>query len=275
MTLVAARGVYFIIVMALFGEAAFAAALRRRLPMVAPAPTTQVRWALLALALLASGAWLLQAAAGMAGTSPGAAITAQVLRGTLFGQAFAARIVLLLVLAVLLACGARPRWIALVSGLALILPAITSHAAASSPANFTAIGATLDAVHLLAGGIWIGGLGALALLFRRKEVNIVLVLSLFSEIAMIAVVLLAMTGMINAASILLGDKGAASPLYLAVLGGKLAAVAAMLGLAVANRFRLLPRGDTPAIARNAAIELGLGLIAVLLAAALGQLPPTL
>jgi putative copper resistance protein D len=273
--LVAARGLYFAATMLLFGEAAFAAARAKRLPVIAPAPATQLRWALLSLALLASGAWLVLAAAQMADTAPDAATTALALRGTLFGQVFAARIVLLLALAVLLACGARARWIALASGLALALPAITSHAAASSPANFTAIGAVLDAAHLLAGGVWIGGLAGLILLFRRRETNIVLALSLFSEMAMIAVLLLVMTGLVDAASILLGDKGAAAPLYLAVLGCKLAAVAAMLGLAVANRFRLLPRGDTAAIARNAAIELGLGLIAVLLAGALGQLPPTL
>jgi putative copper export protein len=273
--LIAARGLYFAAAMLLFGEAAFAAALRRRLPVIAPPATTQLRWALLTLALLASGAWLVLAAAEMAGTAPDAAITAQVLRGTLFGEVFAARIVLLLVVAIMLACNGGARWIAPASGLALVLPAITSHAAASSPANFTAIGAVLDAAHMAAGGIWIGGLAGLTVLFRRREANIVLALSLFSEMAMIAVALLAMTGLINAASILLGDKGAMSPLYLAVLGCKLATVAAMLALAVANRFRLLPRGDAPAIARNAAIELGLGLIVVLLAGALGQLPPTL
>jgi putative copper resistance protein D len=275
MILIAMRGLYFAATMMLFGEAVFAAALRKRLPVIAPESTTQLRWAVLTLALLASGAWLVLAAAQMAGTGAGAAVTAQVLRSTLFGQVFAVRIALLLALAVLLACNGSARWVALVSGPALALPAITSHAAAASPANFTAIGATLDAVHLLSVGIWIGGLAALAALFWRKEANIVPALSLFSEIAMIAVLLLAMTGLINAASILLGDKGAPSPLYLAILGGKLALVLAMLGLAIANRFRLLPRGNTRAIARNAAIELGLGLIAVLLAGALGQLPPTL
>lgn len=275
MILIAARGLYFAATMLLFGEAAFGAALQTRLPMIAPTAATQLRWALLSLALLAAGTWLVLAAAEMAGTGADAAITAQVVRTTLFGQVFAVRIVLLLGLAVMLAFGGRLRWIALVSGLALALPAITSHAAASSPANFTAIGAVLDGAHLLAGGIWIGGLAALAVLFRRRELNIVLALSLFSEIAVIAVLLLAMTGLIDAASILLGDKGAASPLYLAVLGCKLALVAAMLGLAIVNRLRLLPRADTAAIARNAAIELGLGLIAVALAGALGQLPPTL
>lgn len=275
MILIAARGLYFAATMTLFGEAIFAAALRKRLPVIVPAATTQLRWAVLTLALLASGAWLMLAAAQMAGTAPDAAITAQVLRGTLFGQVFAVRIVLLLALAVLLACNGSARWVALASGLTLALPALTSHAAAASPANFTAIGATLDAVHLLSGGIWIGGLAALTALFRRKEANIVLALSLFSEIAMIAVLLLAMTGLINAASILLGDKGAASPLYLAVLDGKLALVLAMLSLAIANRFRLLPRGNTQAIARNAAMELMMGVIVVFLAGALGQLPPTL
>ena len=58
-------------------------------------------------------------------------------------------------------------------------------------------------------------------------------------------------------------------------GAKLALVAVMLGLAAVNRFRLMPRGDDRTIARNAALELGLGIIVLLLAGALGQLPPTL
>jgi putative copper resistance protein D len=261
--LIAARGLYF------------GAALRMRLPVIAPLLLTRLRWMLLGLALLSSGAWLVLAAAQMAGTAPDAMLTRKVLESTLFGQVFAARLLLLLIAAVLLAGGSGARWIALVSGVALALPAITSHAAASSPANFTAIGATLDAAHLLAGGVWIGGLLALGALFRRKEANILLALSLFSEIAMVAVLLLVMTGLINAASIILGDKGAPSPLYLVVLGCKLVLVLAMLGLAGANRFRLLPRGNTAAIARNAAIEMGMGLIVVFLAGALGQLQPTL
>ena len=50
---------------------------------------------------------------------------------------------------------------------------------------------------------------------------------------------------------------------------------AMLGLAVVNRFQLMPRGNDTGIARNAAIELGVGLMVVLLAGALGQLQPVL
>jgi len=158
---------------------------------------------------------------------------------------------------------------------ALALPAATSHAAAASPAGFTVLGASLDAVHLATAGFWIGGLAVLLGLHRRKEPNILLALSLFSEWAMIAVLLLVMTGLINAASILLGDEGKPSLLYLAVLGAKLVLVALMLGLAAMNRFRLMPQGKDQVIARNAGLELGAGVIAVLLAGVLGQLQPTL
>src|SRR6185436_15657521 len=109
----------------------------------------------------------------------------------------------------------------LLAAIALALPAATSHAAAASPAGFTVFGATLDAVHLSTAGFWIGGLAVLAILFRRKEPNILLALSLFSDWAMIAVLLLVMTGLINGASILLGDAGAPSLVYLTVLGIKL------------------------------------------------------
>ena len=103
----------------------------------------------------------------------------------------------------------------------------------------------------------------------------VLALSLFSEWAMIAVLLLVMTGLINGTTILLGGAGKPSLLYMSVLAGKLALVGVMLGLAAMNRFRLMPQGHDQAIARNAARELVAGITVVLLAGVLGQLQPTL
>jgi putative copper export protein len=199
----------------------------------------------------------------------------QTVTATLFGQLFLARMIALTALALAFTAKRGTKPAMLLAGIALILPAATSHAAASSPAGFAIFGATLDALHLVTAGFWIGGLAVLAHLFRRREPNILLALSLFSDWAMIAVLLLVMTGLINGASIILGDKGAPSTLYLAVLGAKLALVTAMLTLAATNRFRLMPRGRDAAIARNAALELALGVIVVLLAGALGQLQPTL
>jgi len=123
-------------------------------------------------------------------------------------------------------------------------------------------------------------LAVLVALFRRKEPNILPALSLFSGFAIVAVLLLVMTGLINAASIILGGSnngsgGAPAVPYLGVLGAKLALVAVMLILAAINRFKLMPRAKDASVARNAGIELGLGAIVVLLAGALGQLPPTL
>jgi putative copper resistance protein D len=264
-TLILARGVYFAAAMLLFGGAVFRTLLKARLKLDVPA---RLQWGVLAVALVAGCAWLALAAGEMAGGLD-ASVLAQTVTGTLFGQVFVLRMTALLGLLLV-----PDGWLAAaLAGLALGLPAITGHAAQSSPAGFIAIGATLDAVHLLAAGLWIGGLAVL--LAIRKWPAFAAALALFSDMAMIAVLVLVMTGLINAVSILLGDRGTDAPLYVGVLAAKLGLVLAMLGLAAVNRFRMLPRGATGAVARNAGIELALGGIVIVLAGWLGQLAPTL
>jgi len=258
--------------MLLFGDAAFGTLLRAKLPVIMPLRHWRLRWAALGAAWLSACLWLGLAAAQMAGALNGP-VLAETLTGTLFGQLFLIRLGALLTMAALLLFLRSAKLMVLPAAIALLLPCATSHAAASSPAGFTAIGAILDAAHLLTGGFWIGGLAVLAALFRRKEPNLVLALSLFSDWALIAVLLLVMTGLIDAAQLLLGGGGTPSLFYLAVLGAKLALVAAMLGLAAANRFKWLPRGQQDAIGRNTRRELAAGIIVVLLAGALGQLQP--
>ena len=270
--LTVSRGLYYAAAMLLFGNLAFNGLLRAKLPMIVPPRPMRLRWSALVVATAAAGVWLVMAAAQMAGALDVQAVF-QAVTATLFGQLFLVRGLALVALAFAVRRDTGPGILS--AAIALALPAATSHAAAASPAGFTVFGATLDAVHLSTAGFWIGGLAVLAILFRRKEPNILLALSLFSDWAMIAVLLLVMTGLINGASIILGDKGTPSFHYLAVLGAKLALVAVMLMLAAANRLRLMPKGGAPAIARNTALELALGLIVVLLAGALGQLQPTL
>lgn len=271
-----ARGVYFAATLLLFGLSAFAFLLRARLPMILPLRDAPLRWVLLLTALVSGSAWLGLAAAAMADAmdSQAVMITAT---DTVFGQLFLARMAALLGLALLLLLRGHGRGrsalMVVLSAVALVLPATTSHAAAASPAGFAAIGAVTDAVHLLTAGFWIGGLALLLLLFRRGEPNMILALSLFSDWGMAAVLLLVMTGLINSASILLGQQGSPSPLYLGTLGAKLALVAGMIGLALVNRFRLMPQGRQARIARHTAMELGAGLTAALLAGLLGQLQP--
>jgi putative copper export protein len=272
--LVAFRGIYYTAVMCLFGDLAFSNVLRAKLPIVLPPGNNVLRWTSLGVGAAASCGWLVAAAAQMAGTLDRQAVV-QTVTATLFGQLFLLRMLALCGVALALAARHGTRLAMPLVALALVLPAVTSHAAASSPAGFAILGATLDSVHLLTGGFWIGGLLVLAALFRRGEPNMLLALSLFSDWAMVAVLLLVMTGLIDAASILLGDKGTASVPYLAVLGVKLVLVAAMLSLAAFNRLRWMPRGREEKIARNVLLELGTGVIVVLLAGALGQLQPVI
>jgi putative copper export protein len=268
------RGVYFAATMVLFGDAAFGVLLRAKLPVIMPLRIWSLRWAALLVALLAACLWLGLAAVQMADVL-NAQVLIQTVTGTLFGQLFLIRLAALLGMALLLLFWRGGRLMAVLAGIALLLPAATSHAALASPAGFTVIGTILDATHLLTAGFWIGGLAVLAALFRRKEPNLLLALSLFSDWAMIAVLLLVMTGLIDTAQVLLGGKGTLSLTYLAVLGTKLVLVATMLWLAAANRLKWLPKGEEGVIARNTVRELSIGVIVVLLAGALGQLQPLL
>ncbi len=277
--LAAARGLYFAATMLLFGDLAFNMLLRARLPVIVPPTNMTLRWSALAVAMTAACVWLVMAAMQMA-EALDTQVVFETATATLFGQLFLVRMMALTGLALAFAARRGTKPAMPLAAIALILPAATSHAAASSPAGFAILGATLDALHLVTAGFWIGGLAILAHLFRRKEPNILLALSLFSDWAMIAVLLLVMTGLIDGISIILGGSngengGTPSTLYLAVLGAKLALVAAMLTLAATNRFRWMPRGRDAVIARNAALELAMGVIVVLLAGALGQLQPTL
>lgn len=269
-----ARGVYFAATLLLFGLSAFAFLLRARLPIILPLRDAPLRWGLLLIALISGCAWLGLAAAAMADAMDGQVVMTTA-TDTVFGQFFLGRMAALLGIALLLVLRRQGRsaLMVLLSAVALLLPAATSHAAAASPAGFAAIGAVTDAVHLLTAGFWLGGLALLLLFFRRREPNMILALSLFSDWGMAAVLLLVMTGLINSASILLGQQGSPSPLYLTVLGSKLVLVAGMIGLALVNRFRLMPQGREARIARHTAIELGAGLTAALLAGLLGQLQP--
>ena len=279
------RGLHEASLMALFGSACVLALLAVRVPELAleSAPLNLARRLAALMALITAPLWMALVAAEMTGI-PAAATDAQTLWQvaiqTLFGQVFLARMVLTLglVLAVWLGRTKITLWLA---GLNLILIAVTSHTAGASPGGFGAIGTSSDALHLLTGGYWIGGLCVLAALLveRPAAPRLGLAVSAFAEWGMLAVALLVMTGMINAAMVLLGTPGQDSLTYLVVLGGKLVLVLAMIGLALVNHFRLLPRltqkGVAARLKNHVGWELGLGLGVIALAMVLTVSAPTL
>ncbi|HEY5346759.1 MAG TPA: CopD family protein, partial [Rhizomicrobium sp.] len=239
------RALHLLSLMVIFGGAFFETALRRNVPgLAAPnrAPNLAAAFAALASALL----WLGLATGQMSGDWTRAidfSAIRTVLTATRFGNVLCLRLVLLFLMLPLCALRGGAKTRALVAGCALALISLTGHAAASGPPHFEFIAISNDAIHLLTAGFWIGGLVLLGVMLAQKTNRAFLmpILALFSRLGMIAVTLLLMTGIINALTILLPGPGRVAPVYLTLLGIKIALALGMIALAVFNRLSLMPR----------------------------------
>jgi putative copper resistance protein D len=141
-------------------------------------------------------------------------------------------------------------------------------------------------VHLLAAGVWLGGLAPLAWVLRQArrlpgEISSVRVaLRNFSHMGYAAVALLALTGAINTL-LLVGGLGAMfGTSYGRLLAVKILLFLAMAVVALINRFRLAPRisgnsGALGALGRSVALEQSLGVAVLAIVSVLGTWPPAL
>jgi len=130
-------------------------------------------------------------------------------------------------------------------------------------------------VHVLAAAIWLGGLPPLLLALREARGDEARgVLLFFSHMAMIAVVAILVTGLLN-----LQFHHNLDPAfwptsdYGLVLIVKSLLVGVMLALAVANRFVFMKRAAWRALRLAVAAEIVLGLLVLAAAALLGVTPP--
>jgi putative copper resistance protein D len=105
-----------------------------------------------------------------------------------------------------------------------------------------------DAAHLLAAGAWLGGLvplGFILLDYSMRDgepiVDVDRILLRFSSMGYVAVATLIASGLINSWFLIGSLSSLLKTLYGQILLGKLAFFAAMLALATANRFWLVPR----------------------------------
>lgn len=254
--LVIVRAVYFLAVLQLFGLLNFDLWFGRVRPR-------QTAAALVAVALLASLAWLALVAADMSGQAASPNAVSAVLRDTRFGELWIARVALLLVAALL-------PWrvlSAIVAGLVLALTAAAGHAGAEN--NPLQLGG--DVIHLLAAGAWLGGLAPFAWAMRREDADVVALR--FSTLGTVCVGLIIVTGAMNSWFLVGGPRGLVGTDYGRVLLAKLALFVVLLAIAAINRFRLTPRGDTGTLRRNALIETALGVAIVAVVAMLGTMAP--
>jgi len=246
-------------------------------------------WTGLALSVLTGAMWLIWLAANILGESladvclHGGAWS--VLADTHFGWICCLRLALAVSLGLLIRAPEHRVWSIVAASAFIALPAFASHAGAT-PGPRGDVHVVSDALHLLSGGAWIGGLPAFALLlwttYRRRKPGwndfTIKVTRRFSRLAALSVGVLLATGVVNSWNLLGGLRDLWTTDYGRLVGFKIVLLAAMIGIATVNKFHLTPRLPTRAalhkLRRNSLAEIGIGLCVLVLVGYLGRLEPT-
>jgi putative copper resistance protein D len=146
-------------------------------------------------------------------------------------------------------------------------------------------------VHLLAAGLWLGGLVPLTWLLERARspsgaawISVARdVVPRFSHMGYVAVALLAATGAINTLLLVGSVEALAGTPYGRLLSLKILLFLVMVVFALINRFRLLPRlrrepqpsAPLAALARSVLFEQALGFAVLAVVSVLGTWPPAI
>jgi copper resistance protein D len=255
-----------------------------------------------AIALVTWVVWLAFIAAGMSGQSLADSLNADVLSAVLerttFGHVWALRCALLVLLALVLFWGARrdsevraPEVAGAAIALVLLVTLAWTGHAAGTPRATRPLHLTADALHLLGAGLWLGALLPLLLVLNRAcsggapawTAVAVEATRRFSRLGLVAVLMLLVTGVVNA-WLLVGSVPALvdSP-YGQLVTAKIVLFVIIVAIAAVNRLRLSPRmqldrGSGGQLAlrhlrRNVIAELALGATIIAAAGTLGTLPP--
>jgi len=155
--------------------------------------------------------------------------------------------------------------------------ALTGHAASAAPRPFTVPAVLL---HGLAMAFWLGAFWPLRVVLARETRPVAAALiARFSRRALAAVAILILAGLALAIVQVEAPAALVTTDYGRLLLVKLAAVAALLGLAAWNRLRLSPRlaagdaGAARALGASITAEMAVAAMILVLTAALGQTPP--
>jgi copper resistance protein D len=297
--LYACRFVHFTAAMVIFGAVSFrfyalADSDTRAAPSVLAAFDAwlgQVTVVAAILALVSALALLLGQSAAMAG-SPAAAIdpttVAAVLFETRFGRMWSWHLLLAAILVLVCLSRHPSRPVVLILSLALLASLGCVGHATIGDGSARIAHQINQTGHLLAAGLWLGGLAPLAWVLRQVrrqpgdfEISLVRdALRNFSHMGYVAVALIALTGAINT-SFLVGSLAAMfHTSYGRLLAFKILLFLAMVVVALINRFRLAPRisrdaANLGALGRTVALEQGLGLAILAVVGVLGTWPPAI
>jgi putative copper resistance protein D len=287
--LVLCRLAHFVATMLLFGAGAFIWALTpEALARELAGSVRRMAAAAIIIAAITALAWL-ALEAGQMGDGWSDAVNPDTLSAvafeTDFGEVWLWRTGLALVLVGALCVGRHDRWafVVPVSGLLLASLGLVGHAAMQDGA-LGALHRLNHAVHLLCAGAWLGALPPLLLCLKRcgdprlrSEAGTAL--RRFSGLGHFLVALVVLTGIVNTILTLGRWPDDFSSLYQTLLAAKIALVAAMIALALVNRYILTPRvkdqsgAALRALMINSLAEMGLGIAVVALVSVFGTVAP--
>lgn len=296
--LIAARFLHYVALVVAFGAFAYASFGDRSAGVAAR--LGQLGVASSALLLLASIAVLLATVAGLGGgfaSLSDPTLWSAVVADTDFGQVWSVRLIMAVLLIVAGLAVWRwptraPRQVGLLlAGGLVVTVALTGHAAVSE-GTAGLIHRIADAAHLLAAAVWLGALPPLLFLLGREGPAVredlgaaCARLSAFHSIGVTAVGVLIVSGAVNSWFLVGSLDRLFGTIYGWILLAKLALFAVMIGLAAANRLRLVPAlrssvsggaHDENASSRlrsHLRGELVLGLLVLLAVAVLGAIAP--
>ena len=295
--LVIARLIHFAAAMAGFGGAAFRlyAVDSEAARGTAAALASFDRWLariiqVSALVLLVSGLMMIPIiAVGMAGSAAAALdpwVIGAVLFETGFGRVWCWHLLFAALLLVSVSITTHRHSLLLVcAALALGSLGWVGHAAGTG--GWIGLGRELNqSVHLLAAGLWLGGLLPLGWLLgqSRRAANGLGILAReavppFSQMGYAAVVAIALTGVVNTLFLVDGFDNLFGTSYGRLLSLKILFYLAMVGIALRNRFRLAPllsgecASGAGALYRSVLVEQAIGLAILVAVSVLGTWAP--
>ncbi len=259
-------------------EVAVVVAIKRRLWGVAQCSV--------AAAVIATLAWGVLQAGDMADAgSVAQALEAlpTVVGGTEFGHLMLARLAMLLVVAGLIGRrdGELRQRVALgAAAIATVVQAGHSHAFSQGGGPSLLLGC--DMLHLLGAGGWLGGLVPLLLVVRdAPPLAGAIAARWFSPLGKLCIAALSLSAAYQGWVLVASIPGLVGTAYGWVVLGKIVLFGVLLGFAAANRYRFAPallRADPPAakrvLVRSILVQSCFGVVIVMAAAVLSELPPS-
>lgn len=284
--LVTARLLHYAGALVVFGAALFPSyAFGRATPPTGSESTfKRIRVSAAILAVVGAVLTLMATAANMAGDIAAARqpeMLAAVALETEFGRIWVGRLAVGGLVLALAVSGAGSGWLPILSAGFLASIALTGHARVETGAGGLAH-MSVDALHLLAAGAWLGALMPLGwLASRRPEAEgTAAAMRRFAGVGALSVAMLVATGGANAAFLVEQPAAVFTTNYGRLLALKVGFFALMLGLAALNRFAVVPRlggADHHASIRrlraHIALEQLLGLLVIAAVALLGTMDP--